>query len=137
MLRKQIRCQHLVSNETKIACIADPTNVRNHFFFVEVMFISDFPFYAQNLVVCNAGLSTGLQQESLLEEVSGFGVATEIIMIPGKSYCFIRCLNVANAQNIYTGLHGRAKLAQNHCVLYLSYATDGNAAFSPALCSQC
>lgn len=75
--------------------------------------------------MCNAGLSTGLQYERLLEEVIKYSNVVEIVMLPGKSYCFISCERIEYAEKIYQGLHGHCKLAQNNGVLYLSYCATG------------
>lgn len=49
----------------------------------------------------------------------------DVVMIPGKSYCFIRCTSTELSQLVYAELHGRTKLAQNDGVLYCSYSVDG------------
>lgn len=80
----------------------------------------------KNLVICNAGLSTGLQMDQLLEEINRIGrCVTDVIMVPGKSYCFARCSTVDESRLIYEGLHGKCSLGQNDGVLYLSYCADG------------
>ena len=80
----------------------------------------------QSLVICNAGLSTGLDVTQLLVEAKNHGNVANIVMIPGKSYSFLECVTEEDAESIYKGLNGLAKLAQNSCVLYLSYCTSGN-----------
>lgn len=42
-------------------------------------------------------------------------------MLPGKSYCFLRCCTANDALRIFAGLHGATNLAQNAGVLYVSY----------------
>lgn len=42
-------------------------------------------------------------------------------MLPGKSYCFLRCCTPNDARQIFAGLHGATTLAQNAGVLYVSY----------------
>lgn len=80
----------------------------------------------QYLVICNAGLSTGLQMDQLLEEINRVGSSVaEVIMVPGKSYCFARCSSSDQARQVYDGLHGQSKLGQHDGVLYLSYCDDG------------
>lgn len=81
--------------------------------------------FVQNLAVCNAGLSSGLQQETLLAECCAHGDVRDIIMVQGKSYCFIQCADVTHAQTIYNALHGQAHLAQNGGIVYLSYCDTG------------
>lgn len=50
-------------------------------------------------------------------------------MVPGKSYCFMQSLDNINAKQIYEGMHGIAKLAQNCNVLYLTYCLDGKISY--------
>ncbi|KAL1377829.1 hypothetical protein pipiens_001510 [Culex pipiens pipiens] len=53
----------------------------------------------ENVVICNAGLSTGLQQEVLLEQVLSYGVSPEDVVLPaGKSYCYLRFRTVQDAR---------------------------------------
>lgn len=81
----------------------------------------------QNLVICNAGLSTGLAMDQLLDEINRVGGSVaDVIMVPGKSYCFVRCAERELSRQVYEGLHGKSKLGQNDGVLYLSYCNDGN-----------
>lgn len=81
--------------------------------------------FLQNLVICNAGLSTGLKLETLLEELSKYGSVTDVVMLRDKSYCFVKCESVADAEMIYQMVHGKSKLAQNNGILYLSYSAKG------------
>lgn len=74
-------------------------------------------------------MSTGLHEEGLLNEALKYGKVRNIVMLPGKSYCFIKCLDNNNAQQIYEGMHGKSKLAQNCNVLYLTYCLDGKFSF--------
>lgn len=84
------------------------------------------PIYSQNLVVCNAGLSTGLDQTVLVAELSKFGAISDVCMLREKSYCFAVCVDQTNAQRIYEGVHGKSRLGQNDTVIYLSYCTEGS-----------
>lgn len=77
------------------------------------------------MAVCNAGLSSGLQQEDLLDEFVKYGSVEQIIMMKGKSYCFVKCVNEHQAQMIFDAIHGKSKLGQNDGVLYLSFCQDG------------
>lgn len=79
----------------------------------------------QYLAVCNAGLSSGLQQEDLLDEFVKYGSVEQIFMIKGKSYCFVKCFDEQQAQQIFDTIHGKSKLAQNDGVLYLSFCQNG------------
>lgn len=42
------------------------------------------------------------------------------MMIPQKSYCFLRCCSEHDANEIYRNLHGQATIGQNNTVIYLS-----------------
>lgn len=95
---------------------------------IEVRNVNDMLLFIncnQNLVVCNAGLSTGLQQEVLLDEFSRFGAVLEVVMLRDKSYCFVKCGSESCAIAIYDSVHGRSRLSQNGGVIYLSYSTAG------------
>lgn len=63
--------------------------------------------------------------DQLLDEINRFGCVKDVIMVPGKSYCFLQCLNIEESKKVYDGLHGQSKLAQNDGVLYLSYCSTG------------
>lgn len=80
---------------------------------------------AQNLVICNAGFSTGLKLETLLEELSKYGTIIDVVMLREKSYCFVKCKDIVDAETIYNNVNGRSKLAQNDGVVYLSYCLKG------------
>lgn len=76
-------------------------------------------------MICNAGLSTGLDQTVLVAELSKFGALSDVCMLRDKSYCFVVCSDELNAENIYRGAHGKNRLGQNDTVIYLSYCTTG------------
>ncbi|KAG4078399.1 hypothetical protein HA402_013110 [Bradysia odoriphaga] len=101
--RKQKRCQHIITSETGLEC-------------------NDAP--KQNLVVCNAGLSTGLKNDALLMEAAKFGTVLQIILLPGKSYSFMKCKTIDDSISIYNGMNARSTLGQNGSVLYLLYCDD-------------
>ncbi len=84
-----------------------------------------FRSFNQNLVVCNAGLSTGLKNDVLLMEAMKYGNVLQIILLPGKSYSFMKCKTVDDAISIYSGMNARSKLGQSGSVLYLLYCDDG------------
>ncbi|XP_021928885.1 alkylated DNA repair protein alkB homolog 8 isoform X2 [Zootermopsis nevadensis] len=75
------------------------------------------------VMVANAGLVTGLQQEQLLELTLPYGGVDSIIMLPGKSYCFLIFKDVLHASRAYVSIHGKIKLTPNDSgPLYLAYA---------------
>ncbi|XP_053685733.1 alkylated DNA repair protein alkB homolog 8 [Sabethes cyaneus] len=105
-IQKKInRCQIIISNETGLQFTDAPT---------------------ENIVICNAGLATGLQQETLLEEVLRH-VATsslENVAFPtGKSYCSLRFKSTEMAQVAYEAMNGIAPLGQDGCVLLMAYSS--------------
>ncbi|PNF31432.1 hypothetical protein B7P43_G04066 [Cryptotermes secundus] len=74
-------------------------------------------------MVANAGLVTGLQQEQLLELCLPYGGVDGIVMLPGKSYCFIIFKDILYASKAYAAIHGKIKLTPNDSgPLYLAYA---------------
>lgn len=74
------------------------------------------------MVVCNAGLSTGLEREALIAE---FGDVHDVHMLRNKSYCFVVCADVSAAVKIYSEAHAKCRLGQNDTVIYLSYCETG------------
>lgn len=83
-----------------------------------------FFIFLKYIAICNAGLSSGLQQEVLIDEVNQISPIDDIIMIPGKSYCFLKFFNLEDSINVFTAMHGKSKLGQNGVPLYLSYSVD-------------
>ncbi|XP_055625198.1 alkylated DNA repair protein alkB homolog 8 [Toxorhynchites rutilus septentrionalis] len=99
--RKIKRCQVLIAKETKLQFSEVPT---------------------ENVVICNAGLSTGLQQEVLLEEVLRHAHSLENVFFPpGKSYCYLRFESAEIARTVCERMNGVAPLGQDGCVLLMSY----------------
>lgn len=90
-------------------------------------------YILKNLAICNAGLSSGLQQEVLIDEVNKISPIEDIIMIPGKSYCFLKFFNLEDSINVFTAMHGKSKLGQNGVPLYLSYSVDVPTILNPWL----
>lgn len=82
-------------------------------------------FFLQNLVICNAGLSTGLDQTALVSELTKFGSVSNVCLLRNKSYCFVVCADVINAQTIYRKCHAISRLGQNDTVIYLTYCIEG------------
>jgi hypothetical protein len=77
-------------------------------------------------MVTNGGLVTGLQQEQLLELSLPYGGVESIVMLPGKSYCFIIFKDTLYASKAYAAMHGKIKLTPNDSgPLYLAYAEKG------------
>lgn len=127
--RKQKRSQHLINSDSGVNCCDEPTQVSNNVAIVHSNPFT-FAFCSKNLAVCNAGLSTGLQQEQLLSEIAHFGAISDIVMLKGKSYCFVRCASVESAISIYSNAHGKSTLGQSNGPLYLSYCDEGTFALN-------
>lgn len=58
-------------------------------------------------------------------EAMQFGTVQQIILLPGKSYSFIKCKTIDDASMIYDGMNAKSKLGQNGSVLYLLYCDTG------------
>ncbi|PNF31433.1 hypothetical protein B7P43_G04066 [Cryptotermes secundus] len=100
--RKQTKAKHILFQDTGISCSDEPTKY---------------------VMVANAGLVTGLQQEQLLELCLPYGGVDGIVMLPGKSYCFIIFKDILYASKAYAAIHGKIKLTPNDSgPLYLAYA---------------
>lgn len=79
-------------------------------------------------MVANAGLVTGFQQEQLLEITLPYGGVDGIVMLPGKSYCFIIFKDILSASKAYTAIHGKIKITPDASgPLYLAYTEKGMA----------
>lgn len=76
-------------------------------------------------MVCNAGLSTGLDQTALVSEFSKYGDIIDVCLLRDKSYCFVVCADEINARKIYENTHAKSRLGQNDTVIYLTYSTEG------------
>ncbi|XP_055529648.1 alkylated DNA repair protein alkB homolog 8 [Wyeomyia smithii] len=104
-IQKKInRSQIIVSNDTDLQFSDTPT---------------------ENLIVCNAGLATGLHQEVLVEEVLRHVASSSLANInfpSGKSYCFLRFDSPETAQKAYEAMNGVAPLGQDGCVLLMAYS---------------
>jgi hypothetical protein len=79
----------------------------------------------QYIMVANAGLVTGLQQEQLLEITLPYGV-DGIVMLPGRSYCFVIFKDILSASKAYAAIHGKVKITPDDSgPLYLAYTEKG------------
>ena len=75
------------------------------------------------MIICNSGHVTGATYESLAELFSPHGNLEEIILVPGKSYCFIKYLKVENSLNAFEDCNGIQTLSEAKLPIYLSYVT--------------
>ncbi|XP_034477266.1 alkylated DNA repair protein alkB homolog 8 [Drosophila innubila] len=77
------------------------------------------------LAVLNVGLSNGLTEETLLAAAAKTGgQVSQVVMLPSKSYCFLICATLGDAELVYQGMHNLATIGQQGAVAYLSYVTE-------------
>ena len=76
------------------------------------------------MIICNSGHVTGATYESLAELFSPYGNLEEIVLVPGKSFCFIKYVKVENSLNAFEGCHGIQSLSESKLAIYLSYVTN-------------
>lgn len=77
------------------------------------------------MVICNAGLCTGLDSPALINEFTKFGAVHDYYLPRNKSYCFVTCASVSDAANIYNNTNSKCRLGQNETVIYLIYCESG------------
>ncbi|XP_017880229.1 alkylated DNA repair protein alkB homolog 8 [Ceratina calcarata] len=87
--RKQKRAHHRLLRDMNIKCCDNPT---------------------QYIMICNAGLVTGLQRQTLKDVIEPLVTDYHLIMPPNKSYCFIKFNSIDDATCIYNKIHGNVKI---------------------------
>ncbi|CAL7935142.1 unnamed protein product [Xylocopa violacea] len=98
--RKQKRAYHRLLRDMNIKCCDNPS---------------------QYVMICNAGLVTGLQRETLQSVIDPFVAKYELIMPPNKSYCFIKFYSTEDATRVYNKIHGNVKLDEQCTPLYATF----------------
>lgn len=99
--KKQKRCLAIIKADCNVSPSASPTIF---------------------LAILNVGLSNGLTEEALLAEAAATGgQVAQVLMLPSKSYCFLICATLADAELVYQGMHNRSTIGQQGAVAYLSY----------------
>ncbi|XP_076233669.1 tRNA (carboxymethyluridine(34)-5-O)-methyltransferase ALKBH8 [Calliopsis andreniformis] len=98
--RKQKRAYHRLYRDLNIKCCDNPTEF---------------------VMICNAGLATGLQRDSLENIINPLISRYKIIMLPNKSYCFIKFDSVEDAIRIYNLIHGCIHINGQNTLLYASF----------------
>lgn len=89
-------------------------------------YILSLAVYFQYVMVANAGLVSGFKQEQLLEITLPYGGVDGIVMLPGKSYCFIIFKDILSASKAYAAIHGKIKISPDASgPLYLAYTEKG------------
>ncbi|XP_051169030.1 alkylated DNA repair protein alkB homolog 8 [Leptopilina boulardi] len=101
--RKQKRAQHRLARDLNIICSESPTKY---------------------IVICNAGLVTGLSEDTLKQILNPLVTKYFIKMPLGKSYCFVEFLNETDAKTVYDHVHGSVKLLQEKHPLYMTFTTS-------------
>ncbi|XP_076384941.1 tRNA (carboxymethyluridine(34)-5-O)-methyltransferase ALKBH8 isoform X3 [Megalopta genalis] len=99
-LRKQQRAHHRLLKDMNIKCCNNPTKY---------------------LMICNAGLITGLKRETLQNITNSTVSKYDIIMPPNKSYCFIKFYSVEDAECTYKKIHGHVKINGLDTPLYATF----------------
>ncbi|XP_043263037.1 alkylated DNA repair protein alkB homolog 8 [Colletes gigas] len=98
--RKQKRAYHRLLRDMNIKCCDNPTKY---------------------MMICNAGLMTGLQRETLQNVVDPLVSKYDLVMLPNKSYCFIKFYSINDAEYVYNKIHGQIKLEGRNTPLYASF----------------
>jgi len=102
--KKQRRCLAIIKSDCEVSPSDDPT-----------------PY----LAILNVGLSNGLTEECLLQAAASTGgKVTQVVMLPGKSYCFLVCATLQDSERIYLGMHNISTIGQQGAVTYLSYVKE-------------
>ncbi|XP_076031512.1 tRNA (carboxymethyluridine(34)-5-O)-methyltransferase ALKBH8-like isoform X2 [Oratosquilla oratoria] len=78
----------------------------------------------KNLFIGNAGLTTGLDEESVVELFSLYGSLENVVLVPGKQYSFVCFGNVESAEHAYETIHGVVGIRGSRFPLYLAYVEE-------------
>uniref|UniRef100_A0A1B6MHZ2 tRNA (carboxymethyluridine(34)-5-O)-methyltransferase n=1 Tax=Graphocephala atropunctata TaxID=36148 RepID=A0A1B6MHZ2_9HEMI len=78
----------------------------------------------QSVVICNAGLVSGVKYEEVAKLFTQYGLVESIVMVPKKSYCFVVYSSVSAAAEAYDAINGKEKLANMDSPVYLLYSTS-------------
>ncbi|CAB0011783.1 unnamed protein product [Nesidiocoris tenuis] len=76
---------------------------------------------SRTIMVCNAGLSLGLNKEDLLEAFGGFGKIAEILMISKESHAFIEYFTVDDAEECFRRCNGKIVVPKVKGPLYVMF----------------
>ncbi|XP_016912340.2 alkylated DNA repair protein alkB homolog 8 isoform X1 [Apis cerana] len=98
--RKQKRAYHRLLRDMNIKCCNNPT---------------------QYIMICNAGLVTGLQRKTLQDVINLFVNKYDLIMLPNKSYCFIKFYSIEDAIYVHNKIHGNIKINGQNTPLYTTF----------------
>ncbi|XP_003486535.2 alkylated DNA repair protein alkB homolog 8 isoform X1 [Bombus impatiens] len=98
--RKQRRAYHRLLKDMDIKCCDNPT---------------------QYIMICNAGLVTGLQRKTLQDVIDPFVDLYDLIMPLNKSYCFIKFYSVEVATYVHNKINGNIKINGQSTPLYATF----------------
>ncbi|KAK9875737.1 hypothetical protein WA026_009534 [Henosepilachna vigintioctopunctata] len=73
------------------------------------------------LIICNAGLVNGLSEEVLVDSLKEYGELSNILLPPGKSYCFVSFTTVENSKSCCDSCNGLLNIAQDNKPIYLCF----------------
>ncbi|GLH03731.1 Putative alkylated DNA repair protein alkB-like protein 8 [Gryllus bimaculatus] len=101
VVRKVRKLTSMLHRESGIECCEEPTKY---------------------LFIGNAGLTTGLQRECLVSHFTKYGIVDDVVMIPGKSYCFIVFRDANACAVAFNNLQAKQIVPDYPEVLYLAFA---------------
>nr|XP_022903427.1 alkylated DNA repair protein alkB homolog 8 [Onthophagus taurus] len=78
----------------------------------------------KNLAICNAGLVNGLSEEVVYDNFIKMGEIENIVMLPGKSFCFVQFENEKSSQKVFEQFNGSLPIAQDNKPIYLQYTKN-------------
>ena len=94
----------------------------NLYVYLKAILTSDvLPVPFQFLAILNIGLSNEINTESVIEEVTKYAQLEDIVLIPKKSYCFLKLKTSHDAKSVYEAMNGLANLGQNQTPVLMSY----------------
>lgn len=125
--RKQKRAYHRLLKDMDIKCCDNPTQVSIHFcnLFITILGIFFHFTVLQYIMICNAGLVTGLQRKTLQDVIDPFVDLYDLIMPLNKSYCFIKFYSVEVATYVHNKINGNIKINGQNTPLYATFTESG------------
>ncbi|XP_014284279.1 alkylated DNA repair protein alkB homolog 8 [Halyomorpha halys] len=77
-----------------------------------------------NLVLCNAGLLTGISEEDVVNYFGHYGQIDNVVMVPKKSYCFIVFRDLDSAIDCFASMTLPSVSSLSKDPLYILYVED-------------
>lgn len=81
------------------------------------------------MAILNAGLSNGIKAELLIDEVTRYAQLEDILMVSGKSYCFLKFKDKSSAEFVCEKMNGKSTLGQKSALLLMCYCEKVPSAF--------